>query len=44
MKEKSYIRVSTDFEVVKSRIMKGELKWSHYAVDEEIGYHYYEVL
>ena len=42
-----YLKVSTGAELdatVKNRIAKGELKWSHYAIDEEVGYHYYEVV
>ena len=42
--KKEYIRISKDFSSIKTRVEKGELKWSHYAVDEEVGYHYYEIL
>ncbi len=40
MKE-TYIKVSTDFDSIKEGVAKGKLKWSHYAVEDEVGYHYY---
>ena len=42
--EKSYIKLSSNFNSLNKRIESGELKWSHYAVEDEIGYHYYEIL
>lgn len=42
--EDNYIRVSNDFTTVIPRIAKGELKYSHYAIDNEIGYYYYLIV
>ena len=44
-----YIRLESSANVAKrieisNRIIRGEIKLSHYAVDNDIFYHYYEIL
>ena len=44
-----YIRLESNANVAKrieisNRIVRGEIKLSHYAVDNDIFYHYYEIL
>ncbi len=42
--ESNYVRVSNNFSEVNPRILKGELKYSHYAIDNDIGYYYYLIV
>lgn len=47
--ECTYIRIAMGASMeerkeITDRVAKNELKLSHYAMDNEIGYHYYEVL
>lgn len=44
--EDDYIRLSSKAKISKfiefgEKIQMGELKWSHYVIDGNIGYHYY---
>jgi hypothetical protein len=44
-----YIRLESSANVAKrieisNRITRGEIKLSHYAIDNDILYHYYEIL
>ena len=44
-----YVRVSenaknTRFVEMGEKVQKGELKWSYYAIDGNVGYHYYRKL
>jgi hypothetical protein len=44
-----YIRIAEnanieEFRAISDRVHKGELKLAYYAVDNDKGYHYYEVL
>jgi len=44
-----YVRVSENaknarFAEMGERVQKGELKWSYYAIDGNVGYHYYRKL
>jgi hypothetical protein len=47
--EDKYIRVSENanikrFAEMGERVQRGEVKWSHYAIDGNVGYHHYRVL
>lgn len=44
-----YIRISANGQQAKfcllgERVQRGEVKWSHYAIDNNVGYHHYLVL
>lgn len=43
---KDYVRISENsqaskFKEMGEKVQKGELKWSFYAIDGNVGYHYY---
>jgi hypothetical protein len=44
--EDDYVRLSSKAKLSRfiefgEKIQRGELKWSHYAIDGNVGYHYY---
>ena len=48
-KEYEYVRVSensrnTKFNEVGQKVQSGELQWAYYAIDGNVGYHYYRKL
>jgi len=48
-KEKKFVKLNAsankdEINAIQRRVKNGELKWSFYATDGDIGYHFYEVL
>lgn len=46
MSDDKYIKVADDakieeYRALNERILRGEIKWSHYAIDNTKSYHYY---
>ena len=45
---KKYIKLKTsstreEYSEIGKKIKEGEIKWAYYTLDNDIGYHYYEV-
>lgn len=44
-----YVKISIDakneeFKILGDRTSKGEIKWSYYTIENEKGFHYYQIL